>query len=100
VMLFHHAGSSTGPCATSFCVPGIPASLLFVDGVIASCSSCFSSVLPLCCLQLLLHGRASRASDVYAMGCLLYHVATGRRVFASESPAAATTNPSAHHSLQ
>jgi hypothetical protein len=36
------------------------------------------------CLQLLLHGRASRASDVYAMGCLLYHVATGRRVFASE----------------
>jgi serine/threonine protein kinase len=37
-----------------------------------------------CCCQLLLHGRASRASDVYAMGCLLYHVATGRRVFASE----------------
>jgi hypothetical protein len=33
-------------------------------------------------LQLLLHGRASRASDVYAYGILLWDLATGQRAFA------------------
>ncbi|KAF8061104.1 BAK1 [Scenedesmus sp. PABB004] len=32
--------------------------------------------------ELLLHGRASRASDVYAFGILLYELATGLRAFA------------------
>jgi hypothetical protein len=36
-------------------------------------------------LQLLLHGRASRASDVYAYGILLWDLATGQRAFAGEA---------------
>jgi hypothetical protein len=36
----------------------------------------------MCVLQLLLHGRASRASDVYAYGILLWDLATGQRAFA------------------
>lgn len=37
--------------------------------------------------ELLLHGRASRASDMYAMGILLWELATGLRAFTSRCSA-------------
>jgi serine/threonine protein kinase len=36
--------------------------------------------------ELLLHGRASKASDVYAFGILLWELATGLRAFQGKRP--------------
>jgi serine/threonine protein kinase len=50
------------------------------------CCCCFvQGTLTHMAPELLLHGHASRASDVYAFGILLWEMATGLRAFASES---------------
>jgi serine/threonine protein kinase len=43
-----------------------------------------TSVLLLQAPELLLHGRASKASDVYAFGILLWELTTGLRAFQGE----------------
>lgn len=81
------AGSSRSPILSMHCLVGIESIRVSPYCVTVHALRLISSqgTLNHMSPELLVHGHASRASDVYAMGILLWEMATGGRAFSGEN---------------